>query len=73
MFITSIFKDGEQTGVVFFFFNKKNKQRNTGDHSFKVCHTEISTAKLCLYINSSLILQRNVVISYQQSNHLEKV
>lgn len=43
--------------------------------SLSMGHTKISTAQLCLYINSSLITHRNVVITkpVKQPNYPEKV
>ena len=56
--------------------NKKHKVINSGDLIFKyMSYTKISTTKLCLYINSSLIMYRIIAItkSIQQSNYLKKV
>ena len=38
-------------------------------------HTKISTTKLCLYVNSSLITHRNIAITkpIKQSHYLEEV
>lgn len=67
--------DREQTRAIFLsLLNKKNKGRNSGDLSLSMDYIKISNAKLCLYINSSLITRRNIIITkpMKQSNYLEK-
>lgn len=74
----------EQTVAIFFTFFKEEKQRRNQVtitlrkqvmKKKKFGQTKISTAELCLYINSSLIMHRHVVITkpIKQSNYLEKV